>query len=238
MPIPEFLQSMDYFWILITLSVFMGSGWLYKKSHFFPLFTPIITTITVLIAILQITETSYDRYFQNVHVIHMLLGPVTVALAVPLYRQRAKLLYFWLPIFIGLCVGTVTAIISVCLIGSALGLSHETLLSLIPKSVTTPIAMGISESIGGIPSLTAAIVVITGILGGLLSRPLFRILRCRSNLETGISLGLTAHGMGTNEAFSISQESGAYAGLAMGLTGLLTAFIAPYIGLWLLEILP
>lgn len=237
MLLPTFLQSMDYFWILLTMIVFMGSGWLYRKSHFFPLFTPIITTIAILIAFLELTQTSYEEYFNNVHIIHMLLGPVTVALAVPLYRQRSKLLFYCLPIIIGLCVGTVVAIISVCIIGHFLGLSHETLLSMIPKSVTTPIAMGISTSMGGIASLTAAIVVVTGILGGLLSRPLFRILRCKSDLEAGISLGLSAHGMGTNEAFSISQEAGAYAGLAMGLTGLLTAFIAPFIGPWILSLL-
>ena len=159
--------------------------------------------------------------------IHFLLGPATVALAVPLYEQRRNLAKLWLPLLCGLFAGCVAAIFSVIAIGWMLGLSSETILSMVPKSVTTPIAMGISENIGGMPDLTAALVVITGILGSIIGRPFFNILKIRSEPVVGVSLGIAAHGMGTGAAFQISNRAGAFGGLGMGLCGIVSAFLAP-----------
>ena len=145
-------------------------------------------------------------------------------LAVPLYEQRSKLAQLWLPLSVGLIVGCISTIISVVVLGWAFGLSSETLISMIPKSVTTPIAMGVSEAMGGMPDLTACFVVITGILGSIIGRPLFNLLRIHSDPVRGVSLGLNAHGMGTSAAFLISNRAGAFSGLAMGLAGILTAF--------------
>ena len=214
-------------WISVTLAAYAAGQKLFNLSGRKPIFTPIITAVVLLIALLCATGSSYEDYFNGAGMIHFLLGPATVCLAVPLFEQRSKLAKLWLPLGIGLVVGSFAAIASVVVIGSITGLSDETLMSMVPKSVTTPIAMGISEQIGGIPGLTAAIVVATGIFGGLVARPLFRMMRIRSDSTKGAALGLAAHGMGTSTAFQISNKAGAFAGLSMGITGVLTAFMAP-----------
>ncbi len=160
---------------------------------------------------------------------HFLLGPATVALAIPLYDQRARLTRLWLPLTLGLVAGVITAIASALGIAWALGASRETLLSLAPKSVTTPIAMGISEKIGGLPSLTAVFVILTGMIGAIIARPLLNALRIDSHPARGFAVGVAAHGIGTARAFQVSEQMGAFAGLAMGLTALMTAFIAPWL---------
>lgn len=214
-------------WISATLAAYGAGQKLFNLSGRKPLLTPIITAVALLIALLCATGSSYDDYFKGAGMIHFLLGPATVCLAVPLFEQRSKLAKLWLPLGIGLAVGSFAAIASVVVIGSLTGLTEETLMSMVPKSVTTPIAMGISEQIGGIPGLTAAIVVATGIFGGLAARPLFRMMGVKSDSTKGAALGLAAHGMGTSTAFQISNKAGAFAGLSMGITGVLTAFMAP-----------
>lgn len=225
----------DIFWLGLTLSVYLFGHFLYRKSNFFPLLSPIIVTVVSLILILVATDTPYETYFDGAQTIHLLLGPATVALAIPLFDQRARLIRLFVPLAAGLLVGSVVAILSVVVIGVACGLSHETLLSMVPKSVTTPIAMGISEALGGMPDLTAALVVITGIFGSVVGKTFFRLIRVSSDTARGVALGVSAHGMGTSAAFSLSPRAGAFSGLAMGITGLLTAFLAPYIAVPILE---
>ncbi len=217
------------FWLSVTLVFYVIGQRIFTLARFNPLLSPIIIAVAGLIALLEATGVSYDTYFSGASFIHFLLGPATVALAVPLYEQRAKLAKLWLPLACGLLVGCVVAILSVIGIGHVLGLSHTTMLSMVPKSVTTPIAMGVSETIGGMPDLTAALVVITGILGSIIGKPLFQIVRIRSEPVRGVALGLAAHGMGTGAAFQIGNRAGAFAGLAMGLSGIITAFLAPAI---------
>lgn len=219
------------FWLCITLLFYVLGLHVFRLARFNPLLSPIIIAVAGLIALLETTGVSYDTYFSGASFIHFLLGPATVALAVPLYEQRAKLAKLWLPLVCGLLVGCIVAILSAIGIGHALGLSHTTLLSMVPKSVTTPIAMGVSESIGGMPDLTAALVVITGILGSIIGKPLFQLVRIHSEPVRGVALGLAAHGMGTGAAFQIGNRAGAFAGLAMGLAGIITAFLAPAVAL-------
>ena len=211
----QHFASENIFWLGLTLAIYLFGHFLYRKSRFFPLLSPIIVSVALLIAVLVVTDTPYETYFEGAQTIHLLLGPATVALAIPLFDQRARL--------------------SVVVIGVLCGLSTETLLSLVPKSVTTPIAMGISEAIGGMPDLTAALVVITGIFGSVVGRGFFRLIRVSSDTAKGVALGVSAHGMGTSAAFSISPKAGAFSGLAMGISGLLTAFLAPYLGVPVLE---
>jgi len=130
---------------------------------------------------------------------------------------------------LGLLAGIVTAIVSALGIAWALGASKETLLSLAPKSVTTPVAMGIAEKIGGLPSLTAVFVILTGMTGAIIARPLLNALRVDSHVARGFAVGVAAHGIGTARAFQVSEQMGAFAGLAMGLTALVTAFLAPWL---------
>ena len=166
----------------------------------------------------MVTHTPYQTYFSGAQFIHFLLGPTTVALAVPLYDLRIQLAKNWLPILLGLFAGAVTAITSTVLIAGVLGASPETIISLAPKSVTTPIAMSIAEKLGGLPALSASLVVLTGVLGSICAGPLFLLLKVDSS---------SAHGMGTSRAFQIDATAGAYGSLAIGLTGLTTAILAP-----------
>ena len=151
--------------------------------------------------------------------------------------MHSRLVKLALPLALGLAAGVTTAIVSAVGIASLLGASRETLLSLAPKSVTAPVAMGISERIGGLPSLTAVLVIVTGMVGAICARPILNALRIRSDATAGFALGLAAHGIGTARAFQISEEKGAFAGLAMGLTALATALIAPWLVPWLVGLL-
>ena len=183
--------------------------------------------VAALVALLAISGTSYQTYFDGAQFVHFLLGPATVALAVPLYTQFRRVRAMMLPVIAGLLVGSFTAAVSAVLVARLFGASLVTQLSLAPKSVTTPIAMGVAERIGGIPSLTAVLVISTGILGAVLGRYLFDALRIDDAAIRGFATGVTAHGIGTARAFQESEQAGAFAALAMGMNGLVTALLLP-----------
>jgi predicted murein hydrolase (TIGR00659 family) len=221
-----------------TLLAYLAAYKLYERTRFNPLANPVAIAVALLVALLVATGTPYPTYFEGAQFVHFLLGPATVALAVPLYDQRQRLRRLALPLALGLAAGVVTAIVSAVGIAWALGASRATLLSLAPKSVTAPVAMGIAERIGGLPSLTAVLVIATGMTGAICARPIFRALRTRSDAIAGFALGLAAHGIGTARAFQVGEEKGAFAGLAMGLAALATALVAPWLAPWLIGWLP
>lgn len=216
-------------WLTLTLTAFILGQHVYRLTRYNPLATPTNVAVASIITILLLLEVPYTTYFEGASFIHFLLGPATVVLAIPVFEQRAKLVQMWLPLTMGLIAGCLVSIVSVIILGWAFGLSSATIISMVPKSVTTPIAMGIAESLGGIPDLTAAIVVITGVTGSALGRPLFRLFKIKDDPVCGVSLGLAAHGMGTSMAFQISNEAGSFAGLTMGVMGILSAFVAPVV---------
>lgn len=182
---------------------------------------------TILIGVLLFTDTPYAVYFDGAQFVHFMLGPATVAIAVPLYQNRAAIRRALLPMAAAIIAGSATAILSAVAIAALLGASRETLLSLAPKSVTTPIAMGISEQIGGLPSLTAALVILTGIAGAIMATPLLNALGLRDWRARGFAVGVAAHGIGTARAFQAHPLAGSFAGIALGLNGLVTAILAP-----------
>lgn len=182
---------------------------------------------TILIGVLLVTDTPYQAYFDGAQFVHFLLGPATVAIAIPLYENRAAIRRALLPMAAAIVAGSATAILSAVAIAALLGASRETLLSLAPKSVTTPIAMGISEQIGGLPSLTAALVILTGIAGAIMATPLLNALGLRDWRARGFAVGVAAHGIGTARAFQAHPLAGSFAGIALGLNGLVTAILAP-----------
>lgn len=233
----DHLKGNPALWIALTLVAFTLGHWVYRASKFQPLLSPIIVAVVTIMCVLLIFGIPYETYFAGAQFIHFLLGPATVALAVPIYEQRQRLAKLWLPLAIGIVVGCAVAIVSVVLLGWAFGLSSQTLISMIPKSVTTPIAMGVSETLGGLPDLTAVFVVITGIFGSIVGRPIMRLVRIRADHVLGVSLGLTAHGMGTSASFQISDKAGAFSGLAMGISGVVTAFLAPLLAIPLMKLL-
>lgn len=227
-----YLEGAALFWLALTVGVYWLSDRAYRLSGSFALLNPVLVSISILVLLLGVTHTPYNTYFEGAQFIHFLLGPATVALAVPLVRQVGELKKLWLPICVALVVGSLTAIGSAFAIGWCLGLNHETLLSLLPKSVTTPIAMGVSSEVGGLASLTAVLVICTGIIGAVIGLPLLRLLRLRNPVAAGFAMGLSAHGIGTARALEHSERAGAYSGLALGLNGALTAMLVPLL-VWL-----
>lgn len=222
-----YLSATPLLGLTLTLLVYQGAFVLYRRSGFHPLANPVAIAVTGLGLLLWVTNTPYATYFEGAQFVHFLLGPATVALAVPLLEQLPRLRRLWLPLLGALVAGTVAATVSAIGIGWLLGASTATLASLAPKSVTTPVAMGIAEQIGGLPSLTAVLVVSTGILGAATARYLFDGLRITDPAVRGFALGTAAHGIGTARAFQVSEEMGAFAGLAMGLSALFSAVALP-----------
>ena len=222
-----YLSASPLLGLTVTLLAYQGAYWVYAKANMNPLANPVAISVAALVALLWFTGTPYPVYFEGAQFVHFLLGPATVALAVPLYANLETLKRNALPLAGALLAGSLTAAVSAVGIGWLLGASRETLLSLAPKSVTTPIAMGIAEKIGGLPSLTAVLVVTTGILGAVLARGTLNLLRIHDHAVRGFAVGVAAHGIGTARAFQVSETMGAFAGLAMGLNGLVTAFLFP-----------
>ncbi|WP_017325854.1 LrgB family protein [Synechococcus sp. PCC 7336] len=216
----------------MTLAAYNIAFRLYCYAKCNPLLNPVVTAIAISITFLLLTNTSYEVYFEGGQYVHFLLGPATVALAIPLYKQFSKLRQLWLPVSIAIISGVTIGALSSVTIAWLLGASLQTQLSIAPKSVTAPVAMGISEQIGGLPSLTAVLVVMTGILGAVLGTKLLKLMRIKDDSVKGIALGVTAHGMGTARAFQVSSEMGAFSGLAMALSAFSTAILLP----WLLSL--
>lgn len=230
LPITEtwvYLSASPLLGLSLTLVAYQFAFWLFRRSGQQAWANPVLLAIFMITLFLWATNTPYARYFEGAQFVHFLLGPATVALAVPLFAHWKRLKRMALPLVIALLAGSATAAFSAMGIAKALGASPETIYSLAPKSVTTPIAMGVAEQIGGLPSLTAVLVILTGILGAIGFPTLFRIINIRDHATQGFAVGLAAHGLGTARAFLVSEEMGAFAALAMGLNGILTAVLLP-----------
>ncbi|SJZ94195.1 LrgB family protein [Consotaella salsifontis] len=213
----------------LTLVAYVAALALYRFSHQFALFHPLLVSILVIVAVLMATGTSYDTYFKGAQFVHFLLGPATVALAVPLYRQWDRIKRRALAICVSLFLGSVTAIASTLAIAALLGSDREIITSLAPKSVTTPVAMGIVEKLGGLPSLAAVFVLITGVLGATAGPFVLTLVGVTDERARGFGLGTASHGLGTARALQEGEAAGAFSGLAMGLNALLTAILLPLI---------
>jgi predicted murein hydrolase (TIGR00659 family) len=219
----------------VTVLAYLAGRLLYQLSGDNPLCNPVAIAIIVLIAFLLVTGTPYPTYFEGAQFVHFLLGPAVVAMGVPLYLHAARIRQLLLPLCVALVAGSITAITSAMAITGLLGGSWQTLLSLAPKSATTPVAMGIAEKIGGLPSLTAALVILTGIIGAVSGSSLLNLLKLRDPSVQGFALGVAAHGIGTARAFQLSEQSGAFAGIGIGLNALLTTVLVPVVVALLLD---
>lgn len=222
-----YLSASPLLWLTTTLVAYQAAYWVYKRANFHPLLNPVPIAVAVLVLVLTVTGTPYQTYFDGAQFVHFLLGPATVALAVPLYPQLGKLRRFTIPVIGGLLVGGAVAAGSAAGIGWLLGASRETILSMVPKSVTAPIAMGISEKIGGLPSLTAVMCMVTGVVGVLSAKYILNFLKVTDHGVRGFAVGVASHGMGIARAFQVSEEAGAFAGVAMALTALVSSILFP-----------
>lgn len=214
--------------LAITFGIYYVARQIQKWTGWVVL-NPILITIAALIALLQLTGISYETYEQGGQYIEFWLKPAIVALGVPLYQNLGQIRRQLLPILMSQLVGCLVGLVSVTLIASALGASHEVIVSLAPKSVTTPIAMEVCKTSGGIPSLTAAIVVIVGLFGAVFGFKILEVWHVHNPFSQGISMGTAAHAVGTSRAMEKGETYGAYSSLGLILNGVLTALLTPFV---------
>jgi len=223
----EILQN-NLILLALTFGIFYGARQFQKWTGWIIL-NPILVTIIVLIGLLQLTGIDYATYQQAGGYIEFWLKPAIVALGVPLYQNLSQIRRQFLPIFLSQLAGCLIGIISVVLIAQWMGASRETIISLSPKSVTTPIAMEVCQALGGIPSLTAAIVVSVGLFGAVFGFKVLEVWHIKNPYSQGLSIGTASHAVGTSRAMEKGATYGAYASLGLILNGVLTALLAPLI---------
>lgn len=222
-----YLSQTPLLWLTVTLLVYAVADAISLATRRHPLANPVLHSIWVVGLFLWLTGTSYTTYFSGAQFVHFLLGPATVALAVPLYENRKTVLSAIVPMLAALVVGCVTAIVSVVLFAQAAGLPKDLVLAMAPKSVTAGVAMGISETLSANPAITAVCVVLTGIMGAIVVTPMMNAMGITDFRARGFAAGLASHGIGTARAFQVDEVAGIFAGIAMSLNALVTSLLVP-----------
>ena len=222
------LLNSELFMLFLVLSVYLASSFLYMRWHF-PLLHPLLVSIALIILVLKSLNIDYETFKEGSRFINFLLGPSVVALGYVLFEQLKYLRGNVFPILVSVTVGSLMGVISVLVIAHIMGIDEILMITLLPKSTTTPIAMEIARNMGGLPALTAVIVVVVGIFGGVIAPYIFKIFRIKDPIAKGLAMGTAAHGVGTAAAMQIGVIEGAFSGLAIGLTGVVTSLIAPII---------
>lgn len=226
-----YLSSAPLFGLTATLVVYVLAQAMYTRTGQAPWANPVLWSVLALGSGLLITQVPYPTYFAGAQFIHFLLGPAVVALGFPLWQRRTELQRGWGRFLLAALAGGATAAIVAVGLGWAVGLPPEVLRSLAPKSVTAPVAMGVAEKIGGVPALAAVFAVLTGLIGALSARALFRLLGVGTSdvdwMARGFALGTASHGIGAARALQVNADAGAYAGLALSLQVLLAALLMP-----------
>ncbi|AUH33708.1 LrgB family protein [Paracoccus tegillarcae] len=223
----SYLEQGPLLWLTATLIAYLLGDACFRATGRQSWANPVLIAMILLGLLLWGTDTDYQTYFEGAQFVHFMLGPATVALGLPLYDNLPRVRRAALPMLAGLLAGSTVAVVSALMIARAMGIEGSVLASLAPKSTTAPVAIGIAEKIGGQPTLTAAMVLITGIFGAIIVTPLLNALRIRDWRARGFSVGVAAHGIGTVRAFQVNETAGAFAGIGMGLNAVLTAIIAP-----------
>ncbi len=225
----SYLSTEPLLWLTCTIVVYVGAEAVALRLGRRALANPVLFSVLIIAPILWLSNTPYETYFEGAQFIHFLLGPATVALAVPLYANLRTVARTAGPILAALVVGSVVAALSAVWLAKAFGLSDQVIVSLSPKSTTAPVALGISEALGGLPTLTAVLVILTGIIGAITVTPLMNALKITDWRARGFAVGVAAHGIGTARAFQVNELAGTFAGIGMALNAILTSLIAPLI---------
>ena len=221
------------FGVLITVAAFYLGQRLYLKSHRHPVLQPVVIGMAVVIGAVIMLQVPYESYYESSYLLHAMLGPATVALAIPLFQNAKRIRTLLLPIFLTVLVGGALTVSMAAGILWILGANLDTMLSMPTKSITTPIAMIVTEQIGGIPALAAMFVLLTGALGAMIGIPLMNRMGIQDQGVKGFTMGLTAHALGTARALEEGEECGAFSALAMSITGVMTALLLPFVVAWL-----
>jgi predicted murein hydrolase (TIGR00659 family) len=222
-----YLSASPLLHLTLTLVAFQIGFAIHKRLGGHPLANPVLIAVALIVTLLLVTGTDYGTYFEGAQFVHFLLGPATVALAIPLYRQFAAVRRSAVAILVSILAGSLTAAASAVAIAWTMGASRDSLVALAPKSVTAPVAMAITREMGGLPSLTAALVILTGITGAMLGPILLNRLGITDWQARGLAIGTASHGIGTARALQVNEVAGAFSGLAMGLNAIATAILLP-----------
>lgn len=224
-----YLSQGPLLWLTATLVAYLAADAVSARCNRHPLANPVLIAVALVSLVLLASGTPFAAYFAGAQFVHFLLGPATVALAVPLVRHLPQVRRLLAPLLAALFAGSLTAIASAVLLARAFGLDGAAVRALAPKSATAAIAMGTAEAIGADPALAAVLVILTGICGAVMVTPLMALLRVRNAAACGFAAGLASHGIGTARAFQVSPVAGVFAGIALGLNGLLTALLVPLV---------
>jgi len=222
-----YLSASPLLHLTLTLVAFQIGLAIHRRLGGHPLANPVLIAVALIVTLLLATGTDYGTYFEGAQFVHFLLGPATVALAIPLYRQFAAVRRSAVAILVSILAGSLTAAASAVAIAWTMGASRDSLVALAPKSVTAPVAMAITRELGRLPSLTAALVILTGITGAMLGPILLNRLGITDWQARGLAIGTASHGIGTARALQVNEVAGAFSGLAMGLNAIATAILLP-----------
>lgn len=214
------------FGVLISIAAYL-IGCVIKEKFKFPIFNPLLIAIIILIAVLSGFNIEYNDYNKGGEIISFFLAPATIALALPLYKKFSLFKKNALPILVGILCGVISGILSVIVLAKAFNLSNELVESLIPKSITTPIGMALSEQLGGLPSITVVAIIVTGILGSIIGPFLNKILKINDKVAMGIAMGNSSHAVGTARAMELGEIEGAMSSLTIAISGIATVVLAP-----------
>ncbi len=217
------------FSLTITLLAYQAGVWLQRRCGGSVLINPFLIALALLMIVLWAADVSYEQYMQGGQLISFLLGPATVALGLPLYNNLKSIRRSALAILPAVLIGSLTTSLTAMLIGYLLGASRSVVVTLGTHSATTPVAMGISEQVGGEPSLAATFTLLTGISGVILFTPVMSLLRIKDWRARGLGIGTAAHGLGTARMLQLNETAGAYGGMAIGLGALITAIVIPIV---------
>lgn len=220
--------SSETFVLLVIFTSYLCGQWIFKRTRF-PFFHPLIIAIAIIIGYIKISRIPIDEFMDKSRFVNYMLGPSVVAIGYLLYEQRTYLKGRMFSILSSVFVGSVVGVSSVIIVARLTGASKIIIASLEPKSVTTPIAMTVAQQSGGIPSLTAAIVLFCGILGCIIGPYILKLLHIESSIAKGLAMGASAHSVGTAKAMEMGVIEGAISGLAIGLMGVMTALLIPII---------
>lgn len=224
--VADFFENSLFSGVTLSLVAYM-IGVLLKKKFKSGIFNPLLISIVITIIVLVVGDIDYDVYNEGAKYLSWLLTPATVCLAIPLYEQWELLKKNYKAVLLGLLAGVLTSLCTVLVLSYIMKLSHEDYVTLLPKSITTAIGMGVSEELGGYVTITVAVIVVTGVIGNMLGEVICKVFKIHEPISKGLALGCSAHAIGTAKALEMGEIEGAMSGLAIAVSGILTVALAP-----------